>query len=45
MKEMMDSNEVKNIDWVETGEMLADTLTKRGGNSSWIRAVISENIL
>ena len=45
MKEMMDSHEVKNIDWVETSEMLADTLTKRGGNSSWIRTAISENML
>ena len=45
MKEMMDCKEVKCIDWVETNGMLADALTKRGGNSSWIRAVISENIL
>ena len=40
MKEMMDSCEVKNIDWVDTNSMLADSLTKRGGSSSWIRAVI-----
>ena len=45
IKEMVDCKEVTGIDWVETTGMLADTLTKRGGNSSWIRSVISENIL
>ena len=45
MKGMMNSIEVKNIDWADTNGMLADTLTKRGGSSSWIRAVISENML
>ena len=45
MKEMMDCKEIDSIDWVDTSSMLADTLTKRGGNSSWIRSVIAENVL
>ena len=45
MKEMMDNSEVKSIDWVATNGMLADTLTKRGGSSSWIRDVISKDLL
>jgi hypothetical protein len=34
IKEMVDFKEVKNIDWVDTSAILADSLTKRGGNSS-----------
>ena len=45
MKEMLDCGEVKNIEWVQTNDMLADTLTKRGGNNSSIRTAISENTL
>ena len=45
IKEMVECKEVKTIDWVETSAMLADTLTKRGGNSSWIRSVIARNII
>ena len=45
IKEMVECKEVKTIDWVETSAMLADTLTKRGGNNSWIRSVIARNII
>ena len=45
MKEMMDCKEIDSIDWVDTSGILADTLTKREGNSSWIRSVIAENVL
>ena len=45
IKEMVDCKEVRHIDWVDTTAMLADSLTKQGGNSSWIRSVISTNII
>ena len=45
IKEMVECREVNSIDWVETSGMLADTLTKRGGNSSWIRSVLARNIV
>ena len=45
IKEMVDCKEVRQIDWVDTTAMLADSLTKQGGNSSWIRSVISTNII
>ena len=40
IKEMVDKNEVKKIEWVETSGMLADILTKKGGNGGWIKKVI-----
>lgn len=43
IKEMVDKSEVKDIKWVETSSMLADILTKTGGNSSWIKKVVSKN--
>ena len=45
IKQMVESKEVSRIDWVETSEMLADTLTKRGGNGRWLNNVISNNVL
>ena len=45
MKEMVDRKEVKEIEWVETANMLADVLTKKGGNSTWIKKVISRNVV
>ena len=45
IKEMIEHSEVKQVDWVETSEMLADTLTKKGGNVKWIKEVITQNIL
>ena len=45
IKEMVDCKEVKTIDWVDTSAMLADSLTKRGGNSAWLRNAISTNII
>ena len=45
VKEMMEKSEVKKIEWVETKEMLADTLTKKSGNGTWIKEVISRNIV
>ena len=45
MKEMMDNKEVKKIDWVDTTKMLADILTKRNGNGTWIKRVISTNVV
>ena len=37
---MVDRNEVETVDWVETSNMLADALTKKEGNSGWIKLVI-----
>ena len=45
IKEMIDKHEVSSVDWVETDNMLADILTKRGGNGLWIKNVISKNII
>ena len=42
MKEMIEKKEVKKVNWVKTGDMLADVLTKKGGNSSWIKDVVSK---
>ena len=41
MKEMLDKCEVKHVKWVETGDMLADTLTKKGGNRCWITDILT----
>ena len=43
MKEMIEKKEVKKVNWVKTGDMLADVLTKKGGSSSWIKDVVSRN--
>ena len=43
IKEMMDKGEVKSIDWVDTSSMLADILTKKGGDGTWIKTVLSTN--
>ena len=45
MKEMVEKGEVKTIDWTETSKMLADIMTKQGGNGTWIKQVVSRNIL
>ena len=45
MKEMVERGEVRKIDWVETSQMLADIMTKQGGNGSWIKKVVSTNIV
>lgn len=45
MKEMVERGEVRKIDWVETSQMLADIMTKQGGNGSWIKNVVSRNIV
>ena len=45
IKQMIEVKEVNKIDWVETSGMLADTLTKQGVSGSWIKEVISRNIL
>ena len=45
IKQMVENKEVKNIEWVETSEMLADTLTKKGGNGSWLKHVITRNVI
>ena len=45
MKEMVERGEVRKIDWVETSRMLADIMTKQGGNGSWIKNVVSRNIV
>ena len=33
------------IDWLETDRMLADILTKKGGDSWWIKNVFSRNVV
>ena len=43
IKEMMEKSEVKEVRWVETSLMLADILTKKNGNGSWIKKVVSTN--
>ena len=45
IKEMLERKEVEKVTWVETNNMLADALTKRVGNSSWINAVLQSNLL
>ena len=45
IKEMIEKEEVKKVDWIETSKMLADALTKKGGNSSWIKKVLSLNLI
>ena len=45
MKEMVERGEVRKIDWVETSQMLADIMTKQGGNGSWIKKVVCTNIV
>ena len=39
----MEKSEVQNVAWVDTKKMLADILTKRGGNAWWIKSVIENN--
>ena len=43
MKEMLEKNEVEKIKWVKTDDMIADVLTKRGGNSAIIKEVVTRN--
>ena len=43
VKEMLERSEVEVIEWVDTKSMLADTLTKKGGNAKWIKSVIESN--
>ena len=43
IKQMVENKEANRIDWVETSLMLADTLTKKGGNGRWLTDVISRN--
>ena len=43
IKEFIDRSEVKSVKWVETSEMLADVLTKKGGNYFWIKRVLTRN--
>ena len=45
IKEMLENHEVKEVKWEETSRMLADVLTKRTGNGSWIIDVISRNTI
>ena len=45
VKEMVDRGEVETVDWVDTSNMLADALTKKGENSDWIKNVIKRNEL
>ena len=45
VKEMVEKSEVQEVDWVATTDMLADTLTKKGGNAGWIKSVIETNKL
>ena len=44
IKEMVDRSEVKNVEWVDTHDMLADALTKKGGNDAWIKQVLRHNL-
>ena len=44
MKEMVEKGEVKTIDWVETSKMLADIMTKQGGNGAWIKTLYLETL-
>ena len=43
IKEMLTRGEVCKVDWVPTGDMLADIMTKKGGDGSWIKDVLSGN--
>ena len=43
IKEMLDRKEVKSVEWVEIHSMLADALTKRGGNAIWIKEGLKTN--
>ena len=43
IKEMVERGEVSCVDWVDTTNMLADILTKKGGDGSWIKTVLSTN--
>ena len=45
VKEMVERCEVETVDWVETLNMLADTLTKSGGSALWIKSVMEQNEL
>ena len=45
IKEMVDCTEVKTVEWVDTHDMLADALTKKGGNDSWIKELLKSNII
>ena len=45
MKEMLEKKEVKAVNWVETANMLAYVLTKKGGNSYGIKDVLTRNLL
>ena len=45
IKEMIERKEVLSVDWVETSDMLADILTKRGGNYKWIKNVLTRNVI
>ena len=45
MKEMIEKSELKYVKWVETGDMLADVLTKKNGSSFWIQDVLKRNVL
>ena len=45
MKEMLENCEVNSVKWVETGDMLADILTKKGGNSRWIKDILAKNVM
>ena len=45
IKEMLEKKEVDTVDWVETKNMLADVLTKKGGNYSWIKNVLTRNVM
>ena len=43
IKEMLENSEVKKVKWVATSLMLADIMTKKNGNGSWIKEVVSTN--
>ena len=43
IKEMLERNEVKSVKWVESDDMLADVLTKKGGNNTWIKDILTNN--
>ena len=45
IKEMLEKKEVDTVDWVDTDNMLADVLTKKGGNYSWIKNVLTRNVM
>ena len=45
VKEMMEQAEVQNVAWMDTKKIIADILTKKGGNASWMKSVIEQNKL